>query len=118
MMEMLGGALTGSGVSGGIDDKDVRLFANGMLSVYISVEKMVDIDYFSKEVQSYVDFVRASPASDLNGKVLIPGDKEIITNNERLANGLPVAPMIWENIKQTAEKLQISNLERFDKAIV
>ena len=118
MMEMLGGALTGSGVSAGIDDKEKRKFANGMLSIYISVEKMVDLDYFSKEVQSYADFVRASPASDKNGKVLIPGDKEIITNNDRLANGLPVAPIVWENIKQTAQKLEIPNLERFEKAIV
>ena len=118
MMEMLGGALTGSGVSAGIDDKEKRKFANGMLSIYISVEKMVDLDYFSKEVQSYADFVRASPASDKNGKVLIPGDKEIITNNDRLANGLPVAPIVWENIKQTAQKLEIPNLDRFEKAIV
>ena len=118
MMEMLGGALTGSGVSAGIDDKEKRKFANGMLSIYISVEKMVDLDYFSKEVQSYADFVRASPASDKNGKVLIPGDKEIITNNDRLANWLPVAPIVWENIKQTAQKLEIPNLERFKKAIV
>ena len=118
MMEMLGGALTGSGVSAGIDDKEKRKFANGMLSIYISVEKMVDLDYFSKEVQSYADFVRASPASDKAGKVLIPGDKEIITNNDRLANGLPVAPIVWENIKQTAQKLEIPNLERFEKAIV
>ena len=118
MMEMLGGALTGSGVSAGIDDKEKRKFANGMLSIYISVEKMVDLDYFSKEVQSYADFVRASPASDKNGKVLIPGDKEIITNNDRLANGLPVAPIVWENIKQTAQKLEIPNIERFEKAVV
>ena len=118
MMEMLGGALTGSGVSAGIDDKEKRKFANGMLSIYISVEKMVDLDYFSKEVQSYADFVRASPASDKNGKVLIPGDKEIITNNDRLSNGLPVAPIVWQNIKQTAQKLEIPNLERFEKAIV
>ena len=117
MMEMLGGALTGSGVSAGIDDKEKRKFANGMLSIYISVEKMVDLDYFSKEVQSYADFVRASPSSDENGKVLIPGDKEIITNNDRLANGLPVAHIVWENIRQTAEKLNVKNLYRFKEAI-
>jgi LDH2 family malate/lactate/ureidoglycolate dehydrogenase len=117
MMEMLGGALTGSGVSAGIDDKEKRKFANGMLSLYITVEKMVDLDYFSKEVQSYADFVRESPPSDKNSKVLIPGDKEISTNNDRLANGLPVAPLVWENIRSTAEKLNVNNLERFEKAI-
>jgi len=117
MMEMLGGALTGSGVSAGIDDKERRKFANGMLSLYITVEKMVDLDYFSKEVQSYADFVRQSPPSNKNSKVLIPGDKEISTNNDRLANGLPVASLVWENIKSTAEKLGLKNLGRFEEAI-
>jgi LDH2 family malate/lactate/ureidoglycolate dehydrogenase len=117
MMEMLGGALTGSGVAAGINDKEKRKFANGMLSLYITVEKMVDLDYFSKEVQSYAEFVRESPPSDKYNKVLIPGDKEISTNNDRLANGLPVAPLVWENIKSTAEKLGIKNLGRFEEAI-
>ena len=117
MMEMLGGALTGSGVAAGINDKEKRKFANGMLSLYVTVEKMVDLDYFSKEVQSYADFVRASPPSGKQSKVLIPGDKEISTNNDRLANGLPVAPLVWENIRSTAERLNVNNLERFEKAI-
>jgi LDH2 family malate/lactate/ureidoglycolate dehydrogenase len=114
---MLGGALTGSGVAAGINDKEKRKFANGMLSLYITVEKMVDLDYFSKEVQSYAEFVRESPPSDKNNKVLIPGDKEISTNNDRLANGLPVAPLVWENIRSTAERLKVNDLERFEKAI-
>ena len=117
MMEMLGGALTGSGVSAGIDDKEKRKFANGMLSLYVSVEKMVDLEYFKKEVQSYANFVRASTPSDKNHKVLIPGDKEILTNDDRMKNGLPVARLVWENIRQTAEKLNVSNLQRFEEAI-
>ena len=118
MMEMLGGALTGSGVSAGIDDKEKRKFANGMLSLYISVEKMVDLDYFTKEVKSYADFVRASPPSENNSKVLIPGDKEIAINDDRMKNGLPVAPLVWENIRNTAKKLKVPMLDRFEKAIV
>ena len=118
MMEMLGGALTGSGVSAGIDDKEKRKFANGMLSLYISVNKMVDLNYFIKEVKSYADFVRASPPSENNSKVLIPGDKEIATNDDRMKNGLPVAPLVWENIRNTAKKLNVPMLDRFEKAIV
>ena len=117
MMEMLGGALTGNGVCGALNEKERRKFSNGMLSIYIEVEKMVDFDYFRKEVKSYADFVRASKPSHNNDKVLIPGDKEISTKEERLKFGLPVPPLVWENIKQTAEKLHIKNLERFEKAI-
>ena len=117
MMEMLGGALTGNGVCGALNEKERRKFSNGMLSIYIEVEKMVDFDYFRKEVKSYADFVRASKPSHNNDKVLIPGDKEISTKEERLKFGLPVPPLVWENIKQTANKLNVENLERFENAI-
>ncbi len=117
MMEILGGALTGSGVSAGIDDKEKRKFANGMLSLYIKVDNMVNFEYFLNEVRSYADFVRSSPPANKNEKVLIPGDKEISTYKDRLVNGLPVAPIVWQNIKQTAKELNIPNLDRFNSAI-
>ena len=117
MMEMLGGALTGNGVCGALNEKERRKFSNGMLSIYIEVEKMVDFDYFIQEVKSYAEFVRASKPAQNNDKVLIPGDKEISTKEERLKFGLPVPPLVWENIKQTANKLNVENLERFENAI-
>ena len=117
MMEILGGALTGSGVSAGIDDKEKRKFANGMLSLYVKVDNMVNFEYFLNEVRSYADFVRSSPPANKNEKVLIPGDKEISTYKDRLANGLPVAPIVWKNIKQTAKDLNVPNLDRFNSAI-
>ena len=117
MMEILGGALTGSGVSAGIDDKEKRKFANGMLSLYVKVDNMVNFEYFLNEVRSYADFVRSSPPANKNEKVLIPGDKEISTYKDRLANGLPVAPIVWQNIKQTAKNLNVPNLDRFNSAI-
>ena len=117
MMEMLGGALTGNGVCGALNEKERRKFSNGMLSIYIEVEKLVDFDYFIQEVKSYAEFVRASKPSQNNDKVLIPGDKEISTKEERLKFGLPVPPLVWENIKQTANKLNVENLERFENAI-
>ena len=117
MMEILGGALTGSGVSAGIDDKEKRKFANGMLSLYVKVDNMVNFEYFLNEVRSYADFVRSSPPANKNEKVLIPGDKEISTYKDRLAKGLPVAPIVWQNIKQTAKDLNIPNLDRFNSAI-
>ena len=69
------------------------------------------------EVKLYSDFVRSSPPAKNVEQVLIPGDKEISTNKDRFKNGLPVAPLVWENIKSTAEKLNVPELDRFEKAI-
>ena len=88
-----------------------------MLSVYISIKNFVDLNYFKNEVKLYSDFVRSSPPAKNVEQVLIPGDKEISTNKDRFKNGLPVAPLVWENIKSTAEKLNVPELDRFEKAI-
>ena len=42
-----------------------------MLSIYIDIEKFVDVDYFSKEVQAYSNFVRSSPPAEGVEKVMI-----------------------------------------------
>ena len=100
----------------------ISLVLNASKSIYFCVAPAIcddffDFDYFRKEVKSYADFVRASKPSHNNDKVLIPGDKEFSTKEERLKFGLPVPPLVWENIKQTANKLNVENLERFENAI-
>ena len=117
MMEVLGGALTGNDVCGVSHDKS-RTFANGMLSIYIDVEKIVDINYFAKEVKSYSDFVRSSPPAKGVEKVMIPGDNEKNIYKDRYDNGIPIAKEAWELIKLTAEKINVEAIDRFDKAII
>ncbi len=117
MMEILGGALTSNDVCG-ISHNESRPFANGMLSIFIEVEKFVDIDYFANEVKSYSDFVRSSPPAKGVEKVLIPGDNEKITYQERFNNGIPIANEAWELIKITAKKINVDKINRFDEAII
>ena len=117
MMEILGGALTSNDVCG-VSHDESRPFANGMLSIFIDVEKFVDIDYFANEVKSYSDFVRSSPPAKGVEKVLIPGDNEKIIYQDRFNNGIPIANEAWELIKNTAYKIGISEINRFDEAII
>ena len=118
MMEMLAGALTGSGCAAGIDDAERRPICNGMLSVYISVEAFGSLEAFTREVKSYAAFVKASPPVDPIAGVLIPGEKELITLRDRKANGLPLARKVWDEITHTAIKVGVENTDRFDKAVI
>ncbi len=117
MMEVLGGALTGNDVCG-VSQDETRPFANGMLSIYIDVEKIVDINYFAREVKSYSDFVRSSPPAKGVEKVMIPGDNEKKIYKDRFNNGIPIAKEAWDLIKLTAEKINVDAIDRFDKAII
>ena len=117
MMEILGGALTSNDTCA-IDHKNIRPFANGMLSIYIDVEKFVDVDYFSKEVQDYSNFVRSSPPAEGVEKVMIPGDNEKNIYNDRMQNGIPIAQEAWNLITLRAKSLGVDDLNRFQNAIL
>ena len=107
-MEMFGGALTGSGVSGASSDKEARPFANGMLSIYMHVEHFHADDWFNNEVRSYIDFYKSAEPAQAGGEVLIPGEKEQQTMAERLTSGLPLARQTWEDITGKAAVIGLS----------
>jgi uncharacterized oxidoreductase len=117
MMEILGGALTSNDVCG-VNHSEIRPFANGMLSIFIDVEKFVDIEYFAEEVKSYSNFVRSSPPAKGVDNVLIPGDNEQIIFEDRSKNGIPIAREAWDLIKNTAKKINVSEINRFEEAII
>jgi uncharacterized oxidoreductase len=118
MMEMLAGALTGSGCTAALNETERRPFCNAMLSVYISPEALGDPEAFTREVKSYAAFVKASPPADPDAEVLIPGEKELITMRERQANGLPISQMEWDRITRTAIDNGVEDTDRFARAVL
>lgn len=109
-MEMFGGALTGSGVSGSLDGKP-RSFANGMLSIYMHVGHFHDDNWFVDEVRRYVEFYKSTAPIEPGGEVLIPGEKEQRTMVERTASGLPLAQQTWDDITGKALVIGITQGE-------
>ena len=103
LMEMMAGALTGSGCAGTLNEPK-RRFCNGMFSMYFSPDAFGHSnDSFITEVRAYVDFLKSSRPTEPGGKVLIPGEKEKQVMIERLETGLPLAPEAWNDIINTAQ---------------
>ena len=94
MCEIMGGALTGAGCAGPLP----RPYANGMTSIYVKPDVFQSMDAFFGEVKSYAEFFRSSRPEDGVEKVLIPGDKERMTREGRLANGIPFPADTWASI--------------------
>jgi uncharacterized oxidoreductase len=102
LMEMMAGALTGSGCAGTLSEPQ-RRFCNGMFSMYFSPNAFGHSDNsFVSEVKAYVEFLKSSRPTEVGGEVLIPGEKEKQVMAERLKSGLPLAPEAWEDIVKTA----------------
>jgi uncharacterized oxidoreductase len=94
MCELLAGALTGSGATG----PDYNRVHNGMLSIYMSVERFDTDDSFATELKRYISYFKSSKPIQDGGDVLVPGDPEQISRAERLANGIPLADDAWAAI--------------------
>lgn len=98
MMELLGGAFTGSGTAG----PGERPLHNGMLSIYMDPEFFHEGDWFGEEVANYVAFVRGARPARADQPMMLPGDKERRTTAERRADGIPLSRTSWDDIRAAA----------------
>lgn len=100
MVELLAGALTG----GGCSREGKTLLEQSMLSIFIDPSKLPTQEIFSAEVSRYIDFVKSSRPATPNGKVLVPGDVEAQNLAERLAHGIELDEITWNQIVETARE--------------
>tara|TARA_Y100001934_G_C12361109_1_gene780812 strand:+ start:1539 stop:2663 length:1125 start_codon:yes stop_codon:yes gene_type:complete len=110
-MEMMGGALTGSGTAGALGDDKRRAVCNGMLSVYLAVEFFHEDDWLAREVRAYIEFVKSSRPTETGGEVLIPGEKERRIMAERTVSGLPISGQAWSDILAAARSVGLGDDE-------
>jgi uncharacterized oxidoreductase len=112
LMEVMAGALTGGGTSGAVRYMGgKRRVCNGMLSIFMDVQRFRDMDGFVADVREYVDFVKSSRPVTAGGEVLVPGEKEKRTMAERLTGGLPLSQQTWSDILATATRVGMAGAD-------
>jgi uncharacterized oxidoreductase len=98
MIELLAGALTGSGCAG----PGERPLVNGMLSIYM-VGELFDSDHgFAAEVRQYVDYYKSAKPVVPGGEILVPGEPEQRAHEARLAAGIELPEETWQAILEAA----------------
>ena len=112
MVEMLAGALTGSGTCG----PGERPLMNGMLSIYMKPDAFEAGDAFFAEVRQYVEFFKSARPTSEGGEVLVPGEPEQRSAAKREAEGLPLTDETWSAILGAAREAGLSQ-ERIDALV-
>ncbi len=107
MIELLAGALTGSGVNRTLKHDDTRPFANGMLSIYLDPDRFAGTAAFEAQVEDYADYVRSARPLPGHTAVLLPGDKERQRRAERERDGIPLARGTWQGLVALGERLGV-----------
>jgi uncharacterized oxidoreductase len=104
--ELLGGALTGGGVTD-YDNKTQRRVLNGMISIVIDAARLGTQDAFRKDAKSFLAWLRASRTAPGQDRVRIAGEPEREYRAVRERDGIPVDDETWKEIRAAAGRLKL-----------
>ena len=105
--EILAGGLSGGGT---IQPGNPRRggVVNNMFAVVVDPARLAGIDWLRREIDGFVDYVKASPPVDPAAPVLVPGDPERHSRETRRRNGIPLDPTTWDGVLAAGEALGLS----------
>ena len=101
-VELLAGALAGAGCIG-----QDRRFRNGALLLVLDVEKLVGLDAYVAEADTYIEFVKSAATAPGVEAILMPGDSERAVAEERKVEGIFVEDETWAQIVASAAKVGV-----------
>jgi len=110
LAELLAGGLSGGGT---IQPGNPRLggIVNNMFTVIVDPARMAGVDWLRREIDGFVEYVKASPPVDPAEPVLVPGDPERLSRAERSRTGIPLDAATWEEMLVAAEQIGVSRAE-------
>ena len=99
-VDILGGALTGTGCGRDI----LHPWANGVLIQATNIEAFSSKEDFKKRVDKLIRDIKSSPTRPGLNEILMPGEPELRTREERLRSGIPVSEITWNTTLGLAKK--------------
>jgi uncharacterized oxidoreductase len=108
--ELLAGAMSGGPT---IQPGNVRQGGtiNNMFAVLIDPARLAGVDWLRREIDGFVDYVKASPAANAAEPVLVPGEPERLAREARTREGIVVDATTWEEILQAGEKVGVTRAQ-------
>jgi LDH2 family malate/lactate/ureidoglycolate dehydrogenase len=100
VIDVLGGALTGAGCT----SIDLR-GANGVIMSAIDVDSFSPIKTFKERVDSLIRLIKNTPTAPGFSEILIPGEPEFRTMEERSKKGIEVDDSTWQAFKALGKEV-------------
>ncbi len=105
--ELLAGALSGGPT---IQPGNPRLggIVNNMFSILVDPARLAGVDWLRREIDGFLEHVKASPPADPSTPVLVPGDPERRAREERQRSGIAIDATTLEEILQAGEQVGVA----------
>lgn len=94
-----------AGLSGQFDPE--RAAMSGVFMLAFHIDAFTPLDDYQQNVRLFLDGMKAAPTAEGFDEVLAPGDFEQRNRAQRLAAGVEVPAMIYQQIQGWAERLQV-----------
>lgn len=98
--DILAGALSGAGCA----RPDAERVGNSFLVTIIDIRRFRDRSDFDRDVLNLVDFVKSSKLAEGFSEILVAGEPEARTKEQRERDGITVHPDTWQSIVGTGKK--------------
>lgn len=105
--------LTEAAFDSEIEGPGTRQRNSGQLFLAIRPDAFVDPGEFRTRMDERIGVLRASEPVAGSDRVYLPGEKEALTRQERLAKGIPASPRLVDELHDLAAQLGLS--ERLDR---
>lgn len=78
-------------------------------SVFIAVDisQFTDLEQYKKDIDEMIDGIKALPRADGFNEILMPGEPECRTYEERSKNGVPLPERTVQNLREVAKRLGV-----------
>ena len=116
MIDILSGSLTG-GNSSHPKNQNAHTVINNTLSIIIDTENIVSNQYFQHDISRLTKWLKDSPKAKGFDEILLPGEIEKRTKNERLKDGIPLDDKTILDLKIVAEEVGMKNVEEEIKSL-
>ncbi|MAE67031.1 MAG: hypothetical protein CMJ18_22450 [Phycisphaeraceae bacterium] len=103
LAEVLGAVLTGYGAA----YKDDYIEGNGTFVITIDVARFTDVETFRDEVDRFFAAIKSVPCDDKTDEILIPGEMEMRSFEQRCREGIPIPDGTWQTIVEAAESVGV-----------
>jgi len=104
MIELLGGALSGMAPSALPDYHG----GNGTMLMAMNIAAFVPLEQFTAQATALCEKIKATPTAEGFSEVLVPGEPEMRSRRQRLAEGILLPEQIWQDIQVLAGELHVT----------
>jgi uncharacterized oxidoreductase len=105
--DILGGAFSGGGAY--LPEREIpNRIINNMMAILIDPDVFGEAKEFGIDVDTYIDWVKASPPAPGFDAVLMPGDPERLCTMDRIKNGIPLDAGTIDQLIATAQSVKVS----------